>query len=49
MGKTTGIQGATLPPSGSYAWQGTPINPVPGTRRYEFTLPDCSTVLLSIP
>jgi hypothetical protein len=48
-GKTTNVQGATLPPSGSYAWTGTPLNPVAGTTRYEFTLGECSTALLSIP
>jgi hypothetical protein len=48
-GRATSIQGSTLPASGSYAWTGTPINPVPGTTRYEFTLGECSTALLSIP
>jgi len=48
-GKTTNIQGSTLPANGSYAWTGTPLNPVSGTTRYEFTLGECSTALLSIP
>jgi hypothetical protein len=48
-GKTTNVQGSTLPASGSYTWTGTPLAPVPGTTRYEFTLPECSTALLSIP
>jgi len=48
-GETTNIQGSTLPASGSYTWTGTPLNPVPGTTRYEFTLGECSTALLSIP
>jgi hypothetical protein len=49
LGKTTAIQGARLPASGSYTWRGTALDPVPRTRRYEFTLPECSTALLSIP
>jgi hypothetical protein len=49
LGKTTAIQGSTLPANGNYTWTGTTLNPVPGTRRYEFTLPECSTALLSIP
>ena len=48
-GETTRIQGSILPASGSYTWTGTPLNPVPGTTRYEFTLGECSTALLSIP
>jgi hypothetical protein len=48
-GKTTNIQGATLPASGGYTWTGTPLKPVAGTTRYEFTLRECSTALLSIP
>ena len=48
-GKTTRIQGSTLPASGSYTWTGTPLNPVPRTTRYEFTLGECSTAFLSIP
>ena len=48
-GKTTTIQGSTLPASGTYTWTGTPLHPVPGTTRYEFTLRECSTALLSIP
>jgi hypothetical protein len=48
-GKTTNIQGSTLPASGTYTWTGTPLHPVPGTTRYEFTLRECSTALLSIP
>lgn len=49
VGKTTSIQGATLPVDGRYAWTGVPIGPVPGTRRYEFTLPECATALVSVP
>jgi hypothetical protein len=48
-GVTASIQGSTLPGSGSFTWTGTLINPVPGTTRYEFTLRECSTALLSIP
>jgi hypothetical protein len=48
-GRTTNIQGSTLPASGSYTWTGTPLKPVAGTTRYEFTLGECSTALLSIP
>jgi hypothetical protein len=47
--KTASTQGSTLPANGSYTWTGAPLNPVPGTTRYEFTLPECSTALLSIP
>jgi hypothetical protein len=47
-GKQTGIQGSVLPANGSFTWTGTAINPVPGTTRYEFTLRECSTALLSI-
>jgi hypothetical protein len=49
LGRDTGIEGIRLPPSGIYSWSGRAINPVPGTRRYEFTLPECSTALVSIP
>jgi len=49
FGKTTAIEGATLPASGLYSWSGRAINPVSGTRRYEFSLPECSTALISIP
>jgi hypothetical protein len=48
-GRTTSIQGSTLPAGGRYTWTGTPINAVPGTTRYDFTLAECSTALLSIP
>ncbi len=48
-GRTTNIQGSTLPAGGSYSWTGRALNPVPGTTRYQFTLPECSTALLSIP
>jgi hypothetical protein len=47
--KTASIQGSTLPANGSYTWTGAPLNPVPGTTRYEFTLRECSTALVSIP
>jgi hypothetical protein len=47
--KTASIQGATLPANGSFTWTGAPLNPVSGTTRYEFTLRECSTALLSIP
>lgn len=49
LGKTTTIEGATLPANGVFTWAGRPVNPVSGTRRYEFSLPECATALLSIP
>jgi hypothetical protein len=49
LGKTTAIEGSTLPPNGAFTWTGRALNPVAGTRRYEFALPECSTALLSIP
>ena len=49
MGKTTTIEGATLPASGAFSWTGRAVNPVSGTRRYEFSLPECATALVSIP
>ncbi|HEU4349572.1 MAG TPA: hypothetical protein VFR35_17485 [Actinoplanes sp.] len=48
-GKATGIEGATLPANGAYTWSGRALNPVPGTTRYQFTLPESATALLSIP
>jgi hypothetical protein len=49
FGKTTAIEGSTLPATGVYRWTGRALNPVSGTRRYEFALAECSTALLSIP
>jgi hypothetical protein len=49
FGKTTAIEGSTLPADGTYTWTGRALNPITGTRRYEFALPECSTALLSIP
>ncbi len=49
LGKTTTIEGATLPANGVFTWTGRAVNPVSGTRRYQFTLPECATALLSIP
>jgi hypothetical protein len=48
-GKTTSIEGSILSPNGSFTWTGRALNPVPGTTRYQFTLGECSTALLSIP
>ena len=49
LGKTTTIEGATLPANGIYTWTGRALKPVSGTRRYQFSLPECATALLSIP
>jgi hypothetical protein len=49
LGKTTTIEGATMAANGTFSWTGRAVNPVSGTRRYEFSLPECATALVSIP
>jgi hypothetical protein len=48
-GKDPLIEGARLPANGTYTWTGRAIAPVSGTTRFEFTLPECSVALVSLP
>jgi hypothetical protein len=43
------IEGARLPANGTYTWTGRSIGPVSGTTRFEFSLPECSIGLVSLP
>jgi hypothetical protein len=47
-GKDPAIEGARLLPDGTISWTGRPLTPASGTR-YDFTLPECSVALLSLP
>jgi hypothetical protein len=48
-GKDPLIEGVRLPANGVYSWTGRALGPVSGTTRFEFTLPECSIALLSLP
>jgi hypothetical protein len=48
-GKDPLIEGARLPGNGTYTWTGRAIAPVSGTTRFQFTLPECSIALVSLP
>lgn len=48
-GKDPLIEGVRLPADGSYSWTGRAFGPVAGTTRFEFSLPECSIALLSLP
>jgi len=43
------IEGVRLPANGTYTWTGRAIAPVSGTTRFQFTLPECSVALVSLP
>jgi hypothetical protein len=47
-GKDPTIEGVRLPANGTYSWTGRALGPVSGTR-FDFTLPECSIALLSLP
>jgi hypothetical protein len=47
-GKTTGINGAKLPPDGAYTWPGRTVRPAAGTSRYDLALGPCEVLLLSV-
>lgn len=43
------INGSRLQPDGTFTWTGIPVGPQPGTSRFEFVLPECSTALIVLP